>query len=89
MALGARGTNVLRLVAAKARSWLLSVSHLASWSRCLCSVLPRALLLGIATVEVVTPLLAARLFLGVALAASRVPAWRAMRIDPLTALRKD
>ena len=89
MALGAQRSDVLRLVAGEGA--LLAAVGLAIG---LLVALPlqravHSLLFGIATVEVLTTLLAAGTVLGVALAASLVPALRATRIDPITALRTD
>jgi hypothetical protein len=89
MALGAQRSTVLRLVAGEGA--LLAFVGVAIG---LLLALPlqraaRSLLFGIERAEIVTTLLAAGALLGVALAASLVPALRATRIDPITALRTE
>jgi putative ABC transport system permease protein len=48
-----------------------------------------SLLFGVSPVDPVTFAMAAMLLLGVAMAAVWIPARRATRVDPMTALRED
>ncbi|HTS11944.1 MAG TPA: ABC transporter permease [Candidatus Limnocylindrales bacterium] len=87
MALGAQPMDVLRLILASGLAMVLAgvVVGLA-----LSSLLARsmgALLFGIGAFDAPSFLITAALLIGVAMAACFVPARRAMRVDPLVALR--
>jgi predicted permease len=87
MALGAHAPSVLRMVLGQGMLLVglgLAVGGFASW---LLSSSLRALLFGISPSDPVTFGAVILLLLGVALAACAVPALRAVRIDPLRALR--
>jgi predicted permease len=87
MALGAQPGNVLRLILANG---LAMVSAGVVVGLGLSSLLARsmsALLYGIGAFDAASFLITAALLIGVAMAACYVPARRAMRVDPLVALR--
>ena len=89
MALGASGTNVTRMVvtdAAKLAALGVAIGLAAAWAvtRVLTGMLYEVSAHDPATYAVVAALIA-----GIAIAASLVPAVRASRVDPLTAMRYD
>ena len=87
MALGARGTDVVRRFVGRG---LRLATIGAAIGLVLSAALSRAMtsvLYGVAATDPVSFSLASAIVLAVAVAASLVPAWRASRIDPMTALR--
>jgi putative ABC transport system permease protein len=89
VALGARGEDVLRLVLRQgltpvAAGLLLGLCGAAAASRVL-----QSLLYGVAATDAATYLAVAAFLAAVATAASYLPARRATRADPLTALRAE
>ena len=89
MALGAHRGEVLRMVLARGlRSSLVGVALGLIWTM-MAGVAMRRFVIGIRVVDPWTWLAAAALVIGVALAASCLPAWRASRVDPLVALRDE
>ncbi|HET7453780.1 MAG TPA: ABC transporter permease, partial [Thermoanaerobaculia bacterium] len=89
MALGAARRDVLRLVVG--RGMLLASIGVAIGliGAALASRALSALLFGVATTDLPTFAAVAMVLLGVALAASLVPGRRALRIDPMVALREE
>ena len=87
MALGARGTDLLRLVFAHALK-LIGIGVLAGIVAALwLTRLIQSLLFGVAANDVPTFAAVSILLTIVALAACCFPAWRAMRVNPIVALR--
>ena len=89
MALGAHSANVVRLVT---RDTMRTVVIGAVVGLALCVVATRVLavvLFGVSTLDAAAFLGVPALLLGVALVASYIPARRAVRIDPLIALRAE
>jgi putative ABC transport system permease protein len=89
MALGAQAGDVLRLVIGHSLAWTLTgvaVGVVASFG--LLQFL-RALLFGVTPTDPIVLGAVSLLLIGVAVGASYVPARRAMRIDPVSALRGD
>jgi predicted permease len=89
LALGARGTDVGALVVRQALRHVL-VGVVAGWLGTL--VLGRlmaGLLHGVAPSDPATLVAATAVLVGVALAASAIPAWRASRVDPVVTMRED
>ncbi len=89
MALGAEARAVVRLVLGQGvRLALIGVAVGLGMSLGLNRIL-RRFVIGISTTDVTSYALAAVAILAVAVAATLVPAWRAARVDPLTALREE
>ncbi len=89
MALGAHSANVVRLVT---RDTMRTVVIGAAVGLALCVVATRVLavvLFGVSTLDAAAFMGVAALLLSVALVASYIPARRAVRIDPLIALRAE
>jgi len=87
MALGARGSDVVRMILSSGmRLTLVGVAIGAVASAFLAKVL-EAYLYGVSSIDPVAYLAAALLLLAVAGAANLVPALRASRVSPMTALR--
>jgi putative ABC transport system permease protein len=89
LALGARRGEVLRMVMAQAGRLAIAGVVIGLGAAMLASRVLRAQLFEIAPTDTVTYALVAVGLLFVALIASWIPARRAARIDPLTALRHD
>ena len=89
MALGASRGEVLRLVLARGLRNALLGTLLGLGFTVMASFAMRHFLIGIRVVDFWTYLTAASGIIVVALVASYVPAWRASRVDPLTALRDE
>jgi len=89
MALGAETRTVVRLVLGQgARLALLGIGAGLVMSLSLNQIL-RRFVIGISTTDPVSYVLASVSILAVAVAATVLPAWRAARVDPLTALRDE
>lgn len=89
MALGASAPGILRLVVGEAMSVALSGVAAGLVGAFLLTHLMRSLLYGVRPSDPATYAAVAALVLGIALAASSLPARRAARIDPIEALRQD
>jgi putative ABC transport system permease protein len=89
LALGARRTEVVRMVMSQAGKLVIVGVALGLFAALLASRLLRAQLFEVAPTDTVTYLLVAMGLLIVSLVASWIPARRASRIDPMTALRQD
>ncbi len=89
MALGADRFTVIRMILARGIG--LAIVGLAVGAACSlgASRLLTSLLFGVTPADSVTHISAAALLLFVAAGATFIPAWRASRVDPLVALRKD
>jgi putative ABC transport system permease protein len=89
LALGARGDQIARLVIGRAM-WPVAIGLVAGLGLALWLATALApFLFEIAPRDIVSIVLATALLLASALAASALPAWRATRIDPTTALRAE
>ena len=89
VALGARATDVLRLVIGHSLSWTLAgIAAGVAASLGLLRFL-RTLLFGVTPADPIVLAGVSVLLVAVALAATYVPARRAMRVDPVSALRRD
>jgi putative ABC transport system permease protein len=89
LALGARRGEVLRMVMAQAGRLAIAGIGIGLVASVLAGRVLRAQLFEVAPTDGVTYVAVAGLLFGVALVASWIPARRAARIDPLTALRHD
>ncbi|MBX9601849.1 MAG: ABC transporter permease [Bryobacteraceae bacterium] len=89
MALGARAADVMRMVVAQGmKPALLGLAAGGSGAYLLSDLLAR-LTFGVSPTDPATFLAVAALLAAVALSACVIPAWRASRVDPLTALRDE
>lgn len=89
MALGARGPDVIRLVVAQGMRPALIGLAAGGFGAYLLSDLLARLTFGVSPTDPLTFLAVGVLLAVVALAACIIPAWRASRVDPLTALRAE
>jgi predicted permease len=89
VALGAERRDVMRLVVGQGMGPALSGAAAGLGAALLLTRLMQSLLYGVRATDALTFLAAGPLLAAVALGASYLPARRAMRIDPLTALRSD
>ena len=89
LALGARRGEVLRMVLAQAGRLAIAGVTIGLVAAVLASRVLRAQLFEVAPTDVTTYVMVAAGLLAVSLVASWIPARRAARIDPLTALRHD
>jgi putative ABC transport system permease protein len=89
MALGADRRDVLRLVVGQGMSVALAGAGAGLAGALLLTRLMRGLLYGVGPSDPVTYAAVALLLLAIALAASYLPARRASRIDPISALRRE
>ncbi len=87
MALGARPSEVVRLVIEQGVRLALLGLAIGIGVASAVTRLIRSLLYGVTASDPVTFILVASLLIGVVLLACLVPAWRAMRVDPIIALR--
>ena len=89
MALGATAGSVMALVA-KEGAWLSGMGAAAGMAVALgVAGSLRGLLYGVAPIDATTVMAVSLLMATVAIAAASVPAWRAARVDPTTALRAE
>jgi len=86
MALGARPIEVVRLVIEQGVRLALLGSAIGIGVASAVTRLIRSLLYGVTASDPVTFVSVASLLIGVVLLACLVPAWRAMRVDPIVAL---
>jgi ABC-type antimicrobial peptide transport system permease subunit len=89
MALGARGGDILRLVIGQGLKLTLIGVALGGAAALGLTRFLSSLLVGVSAIDPVTFLAVPLLLTTVALAACWIPAWRATKIDPLSALRRD
>jgi putative ABC transport system permease protein len=89
MALGAHSRDILRLVIRQGlKLTLIGVALGCAVAMGITRFLS-SLLVGVSAIDPVTFLAVPLLLTTVALAACWIPAWRATKVDPLTALRRD
>ena len=89
MALGAGGTGIMRLVVRRGlrlAAWGIGVGLLAVWAT---TSVAETLVYGIAPIDLATVGLGCLTLGGVAVAASALPALRAIRVPPVLALRSE
>ena len=89
LALGARRGEVLRMVMSQAAKLMVAGVTIGLVAAVLASRLLRAQLFEVAPTDTATYLLVAIILMAVSLLVSWIPARRASRIDPMTALRQD
>src|SRR5262249_48474699 len=89
LALGAQARDILKLVVGKGMVLALMGVAIGLIAAVSLTRLTESLLYDVSPTDPVTLLVHAILFMGVALVASFVPARRAMRVDPMAALRCD
>jgi ABC-type antimicrobial peptide transport system permease subunit len=89
MALGADASAVLRLILGGGLRLTLIGVAIGAIVAALCAPLVRALLFGVQPLDAPTFVGAALVLLAVAVLASYIPARRASRVDPQTALRSE
>ncbi len=87
MALGAHPLDVVRLVLGQGVRLALLGLGIGILVAAAATRLIRSLLYGISASDPLTFVLVASLLIGVVLLACFAPAWRAMRVDPMVALR--
>jgi ABC-type antimicrobial peptide transport system permease subunit len=89
MALGARYIHIIQTVVSRA-ALLVAIGIVAGVATgTVAAEAARSMLFGVQPYDLPTLILAAFALIVVALAASLVPAFRAVRLDPLAALRRD
>ena len=89
VALGAQGSNVLRLIVKQGMVLVgigVGVGLLVSWAA---TRMFASLLFGVSATDLTTFVIVSLAFVAVGLIASYVPARRALRVDPVTALRSE
>jgi putative ABC transport system permease protein len=89
LALGARRENILRLVIGQGLRLAIFGAVIGLVSAVIVSRLMASMLYGVRTTDPLTFAGVAFIFLGVALVACYIPALRAMRVDPIVALRSE
>ena len=89
MALGATASSVVRLVVGQGGRLAFAGIVVGLGASAAVTRILRGMLFGIGPSDPVVFVGAAILLGSVALAASLIPAWRASRVDPLTALRHE
>jgi len=89
LALGAQRRNILRIIVRQGFALALAGAALGLVCALIVSHLMAGLLYGVSPTDPLTFASVALLFIGVALLASYIPARRAVRVDPLVALRHE
>ena len=89
MALGARPAAVFGMIVGRAASWTLLGIAIGFGAGMAVTRLISGLLFGVSRLDPVTLVLSPLVLLTVAMAASYLPARRAMKVDPITALRSE
>jgi len=89
MAVGARPSEVFRMILVKAGGWTLLGIAIGLAAGSAATRLISGLLFGVSRLDPLTLVVSPLVLLAVALAASYLPARRAMQVDPITALRRD
>jgi putative ABC transport system permease protein len=87
MALGASPQNVLRMVLWNIARWAIGGAALGLLGDWFCTRLLKSLLFGVRVLDPVLLMSTLILLLGVTVFAAWIPARRAMRVDPMVALR--
>lgn len=87
LALGARPSAVLRMIVGYAAGLACAGTIIGALMATALAPLLASQLFGVAALDPVTFTVVASLLVTVAIAAALVPAWRAMRVDPISALR--
>src|SRR6266478_6732300 len=89
IALGAHQTHVLRWVLGEGARMALIGVGVGLAAALVLTRLMAGLLYGVSAMDPLTFAVVALLLMGVAMAACYIPAWRAMRVDPMVALRHE
>jgi predicted permease len=89
IALGAQQTHVMRWVLSEGARMALTGVGIGLGAALVLTRLMAGLLYGISTMDPLTFVAVAVLLMVVAMVASYIPAWRAMRVDPIVALRHE
>ena len=89
MAVGARPSEVFRMILVKAAGWSLLGIAIGLGVGSAVTRLISGLLFGVSRLDPMTLVVSPLVLLAVALAASYLPARRAMQVDPITALRRE
>jgi ABC-type antimicrobial peptide transport system permease subunit len=89
MALGARASSVMRMILSEAGMLAAIGLAIGLAAAALLTRVLSSMLYGVGTHDPVTFVAVAALLVTVALAASLVPAWRALRLDPATVFRAE
>jgi ABC-type antimicrobial peptide transport system permease subunit len=87
MALGAQPTGILRLVVGESAMLTAAALGLGAAGAIALTRFLGSLLFGVSPLDPATLVAVGALMTGVALAATAIPAWRAARVDPASALR--
>ena len=89
VALGADGSRVVRMIMGEVGRLMVGGAALGTMIALAATRLLRSFLYGLTATDPATIVLAVASLAAVALAAGAVPAWRAARLDPMTALREE
>jgi ABC-type antimicrobial peptide transport system permease subunit len=89
MALGTQGRQILKLIFRESSLLVLAGIVCGCAAALACSQLVKSMLYGLKAADPVAAIAAAGLLLVVALTATRIPARRASRVDPMRALRHE